>query len=77
MIADSSRPNKLRNVYEERHHPKTVNLLYKNHSHRAYHKLLSLKESNPFAIERCKSEKGASVSVVLTLFNSKIIFWMS
>ena len=45
MIADSSKPNKLRNVYtiikkddEERHHPKTENLLYQNQSHRAYHK---------------------------------------
>ena len=43
MIADSSKPNKLRNVHhkkhdEERHHPKMENLLYQNQSHRAYHK---------------------------------------
>ena len=41
MIADASKPNKLRNVRihhtkhgEERHHPKTEHLLYHTQSHR-------------------------------------------
>ena len=42
MIADSSKPNKLRNVHhkkhdKERHHPKRENLLFQNQTHRAYH----------------------------------------
>ena len=72
MIADSSKPNKLRNVYTIRSIArnltiqKTENLLYQNQRHRAYHKL---EETNPFSIERCRSKKRASVSVALALFN--------
>ena len=44
---------------EERHHPKTENLLYQNQSHRAYHKL----KTNPFATERCQSKRGVGFGI--------------
>ena len=77
MIADSSKPNKLRNVYTivflykkaRRGTPpykKREKILYQNQI-LVYH--LTLEETNPFAIERCKSKKGTSESVVLALFN--------
>ena len=74
MIEDSSKPNKFRKYIHhtkhgwERHHPKTENLLYQNQSHLVYHKSKT-KKIHKFTIERCKFKKGASVSVVLALFN--------
>ena len=70
MIADSSKPNKLQNVYHEKH----VEELH-NQRHRVYHKILE--ETNPYEIERCKSKKAASVSVVLVLFNCTKCRWIN
>ena len=64
MIADSSKPNKVRKkcIYgEKRHHPKTEFTISKSKSTRLSY---ILEETNPFAIERCKCKKGASVSGV-------------
>ena len=67
MIADSSKPNKLRNVYtirshfkhdEERPHPKTENYYIKI-------KVIALIINLGETTERCKSKKGASVSEIL------------
>ena len=68
MIADSSKANIRHKKHgEESYHSKTENKLYQNQSLRVYHKFSE--ETNPFAIEKCKSKKRASVSVMLALFN--------
>ena len=59
MIADSSKPDKLRNVYTIRSTARNVTF----QKRKVYYikiKVIALiiKETNPFAIERCKDKKG-------------------
>ena len=67
IIADSSKPHKGRNLYTIRSTARNVtiqkrkNFISKSKSSRV--------TKNPFAIKRCQYKKGASVSVVLALFN--------
>ena len=68
MIADSGKPNKLRNVYTIRNTARNVTIQKRKICYIKI-KAYILEEANPFATERCKSKKGASVSVVLALFN--------
>ena len=67
IIAASSKPNKLRNVYNIRSTARNVTIQKRkiiiNFRKKKKHK------KNSFVIERCKSKKGDSVSVVLALFN--------
>ena len=70
MIADSSKPNMLRNVYAIRSTTRNVTIQKRKVN---YFKIkvvaFILEETNPFAIESCKSKNEASVSVLFALFN--------
>ena len=72
MIADSSKPNKLQNVHTMRSTTRNVTI-QKRKIYYVKVKVIALiiiiEETNPFATERCKSKKGASVSEILALFN--------
>ena len=72
MIADSSKPNKLRNVYTIRSTTRNVTIQKRKIYHikiKVIALIINLEETNPFATERCRSKKGASVFEILALFN--------
>ena len=72
MIADSSKSNTLQNVYNIRSTTRNVAILKRKIYYvktKVIALIINFRRKIPFATERCKSKKGASVSEVLALFN--------
>ena len=72
MSTDSSKSNKLRNVYTIRSTTRKVTIQKRkiyNIKIKVIAFIIKFRSKNPFATERCKSKYGTPVSVALALFN--------